>query len=229
MERCYGSARALAFKRHELSKSSQVYELVTKRLVSAEYAFGERIFVKELGAETGASRQPIMSALNRLGADGFVCIIPQVGCEVINPSRDEIADFFLMFQRMEGLLAELAAQRRSQEQVDKLMSIQTQLISIGTPEHGRDYGEANRVFHHHIHLMAASPLLAQRQRNNFNMSDFFINHTAGFPEFMSESIAEHEPIIHAISKQQPERARLFAEAHIEAVADTVLSHLKSAN
>jgi DNA-binding GntR family transcriptional regulator len=58
------------------------------------------------------------------------------------------------------------------------------------------------------------------------MIDFFINLTAGFAEFMSDSIAEHEPIIQAIEKRQPERARLFAEAHIAAVADSVLSHLE---
>ncbi|MEQ8936893.1 MAG: GntR family transcriptional regulator, partial [Amphiplicatus sp.] len=68
-----------------MSKSSEIYDLVVERLVNAGYAFGDRLLVKELSAETGASRQPIMSALNRLSAEGFVRIVPQVGCEVINP------------------------------------------------------------------------------------------------------------------------------------------------
>src|SRR3984957_9563849 len=99
------------------SKQSEIYDLLVQRLVTARYAFGERVLVRELGAEFGVSRQPIMSALNWLAADGFVRIIPQVGCQVINPDRNAIADFFLMFQRMEGLLAELAGARRTEQQI----------------------------------------------------------------------------------------------------------------
>src|ERR1700722_11795226 len=99
------------------SKQSEIYDLLVQRLVRAQYAFGERILVRELATEFGVSRQPIMSALNWLAADGFVRIIPQVGCQVINPDRNAVADFYLMFQRMEGLLAELAGARRTEQQI----------------------------------------------------------------------------------------------------------------
>src|SRR5882757_4484587 len=102
------------------SKQGEIYELLVRRLVNARYAFGERILVRELVAEFGVSRQPIMSALNWLAADGFVRIVPQVGCQVINPDRNAVADFYLMFQRMEGLLSELAAARRTDQQLANL-------------------------------------------------------------------------------------------------------------
>ncbi len=208
-----------------LSKNNKVYDIVIDRLVNAEYAFGERLLVKELSMETGASRQPIMSALNRLSADGFVKIIPQVGCQVINPSRDEIADFFLMFQRMEGLLAELAAARRTDEQLAQLRRLQQQLIMASETGDGSRHAALNREFHHVLHEMAHSPLLDERQRSNFNMSDFFITHSAGFESFMSDAVQEHEQIIDAIGRRQAERAKLVAEAHIAAVASAVLAGL----
>src|SRR3546814_18292754 len=83
------------------------YTTLFRSLVTAQYRFGQRLSVKEIAADTDASRQPIMAALNRLEAEGFVRIIPQVGCAVANPGREEIADFYLMFERMEGLLAEI--------------------------------------------------------------------------------------------------------------------------
>lgn len=206
-----------------VSKNNQIYDLIIDRLVNARYAFGDRLLVKELSAETGASRQPIMSALNRLSADGFVRIIPQVGCQVIDPSRDEIADFFLMFQRMEGLLVELAAVRRTEAQITALERIQQRLIAIGEAGDASAHAALNRDFHHSMHEMARSPLLDEKQRSNFNMSDFFITHSAGFEAFMNDAVQEHEQIIDAIARQQPERARLVAEAHIAAVASAVLA------
>ena len=211
-----------------MSKNDEMYDLIVDRLVNAHYAFGQRLLVKELGAETGASRHPIMSALNRLSAEGFVRIVPQVGCEVISPSRDEIADFFLLFQRTEGVLAELAAQRRTQDDLLRLNRAQRGLRSLGDSggPSPLEYAALNREFHHAMHLMSHSPLLVRKQRNNFNMSDFFITHSVGFSPIIRDGLREHDQIIEAIEMQQPDRARLQAEAHIAAVAGAVLSNLK---
>jgi DNA-binding GntR family transcriptional regulator len=210
-----------------VSKNNSIYDLIIDRLVNAQYAFGERLLVKELAGETGASRQPIMSALNRLSADGFVRIIPQVGCQVINPSRDEIADFFLLFQRLEGVLCELAAKRRTEEQLRALKVAQRRIMALESEKDPSPevYADLNRDFHHAMHLMARSPMLAEKQRSHFNMSDFFITHSAGFGSFMSDAAREHDKIIDAIAKQQPERARLEAESHIAAVASNVLTSM----
>lgn len=220
-----GVTRLHAAGRVILSKNNQIYDLVIDRLVNARYAFGDRLLVKELAGETSASRQPIMSALNRLSADGFVRIIPQVGCQVIDPSREEIADFFLMFQRMEGLLAELAASRRTDAQMAQLRQLQQRMIAIGQTADADAHAALNREFHHAIHEAAHSPMLSEMQRSNFNMCDFFITHSAGFAAFMSDAVQEHEPILDALERRQPERARLVSEAHIAAVASAVLAGL----
>lgn len=211
----------------QVSKSDEIYNLVMQRLINADYGFGERILVKELGAETGASRHPIMSAMSRLRVEGFVEIMPQVGCQVVDPSPAEIDDFFLAFQRMEGLLAELAAKRRTDEDLKRLNRAQQRLHQLEKWESPspHEYALLNREFHHALHLMAHSPLLDRKQRNNFNMSDFFINHSVGFTAFMLNAVQQHDQIIDAVTHRQPERARLEAESHIASVASAVLSGL----
>ncbi len=208
-----------------MSKSNEVYQLVINRLVNAHYRFGDRFLVKELGEETGASRQPIMSALNRLSVEGFVQIIPQVGCQVIDPSASEIGDFFKLFQRAEGLLAELAAQRRTTEDIDNALSVQQRLRRLAESDRpsAKEYARLNREFHHAIHLMAHSPLLDRKQQNNFNMSDFFITQSVGFNALIPDAVAEHDKIIDAVQNERPERARLEAESHIAGIADAVLA------
>jgi len=212
-----------------MSKSNDVYDHVMGRLLSADFDFGERLLVKELGVQTGASRQPIMSALNRLSTEGFVKVVPQVGCEVIHPSHSEIADFFLLFAQLEGLLIRLAASRRTEEQLLELNIIQQRILSVirmETPSPA-SYASLNRVFHNSMHQMAHSPLLMRKQRNNFNMCDFFITHSVGFTSFMSEAAEEHQEIIEAIADGDADRAETLAIAHIREIGNAVVAGLET--
>jgi DNA-binding GntR family transcriptional regulator len=148
---------------------------------------------------------------------------------VTNPSAEEIGDFFLLFQRFEGLLVELAAKRRRPDEIRTLELAQRRIMAHEQSEDRspQSYAALNRKFHQTMHLMAHSPMLAEKQRSHFNMSDFFITHTVGFGAFMSDAAREHDKIIDAIIRQQPERARLEAESHIAAVASNVLSSTTS--
>ena len=212
-----------------MSKKEEIYDRLIDRLVHAHYAFGERLLVKEIAADTGISRQPIMAALARLAAEGFVRIIPQVGCQVVAPDHDAIADFFLMFQRMEGLLAELAADRHDDRQLRGLVSVHRQIQALDLAPAGarQDYIELNRQFHRTIHAMANSPLLAIKQRSNFAMSDFFISQSTDFETFVPDAIGEHAAIIAAIEARDAERTRALAETHIDSVAKAVLAGLRA--
>jgi DNA-binding GntR family transcriptional regulator len=206
-----------------LRKKDVLYGEILERLVTARYRFGERILVKELCAETGASRQPIMAALNALGNDGFVRIIPQVGCEVIDPAPQDIADFYRLFARLEGLLAELAASRHTGAQLKSLKKTNRRIAELdrGDANTGEDYRLLNLSFHSTLHQMAHSPLLDTRQASMFAMSDFFVAQTVGFENSLTDASAEHDVIIAALENRDPHRARLAAEAHIDRVATTV--------
>ncbi|KGB52076.1 MULTISPECIES: GntR family transcriptional regulator [unclassified Sphingopyxis] len=211
-----------------MNKKDEIYDLLVSRMVGAQYNFGQRLSVKDLVSDTGASRQPIMAALNRLSSEGFVRIIPQVGCEVINPSYDQIADFYIMFERLEGLLTELAAARRTDSQTRDLRALQARILTIDfdEPRSAVIYCELNRAFHQLIHDMAQSPFLDARQNSNFDMSDFFINQAGGFNHFMADTAREHDEIIEAIASKSPARARGLAESHIGAVASSALAGLR---
>ena len=74
--------------------------------------------------------------------------------------------------------------------------------------------------------MARSPMLAERQRANFNMCDFFITHSAGFGRLMAGTAQEHDAIIDALARRAPDRARAVAEVHIGSVAHMVLAALQ---
>lgn len=204
----------------DLRKKDFVREGILSRLLDGTYKFGDPISVKALSQEAGVSRQPIMTALSTLASEGFVTIVAQVGCEVASPSTDEINDFYLMFERLEGLIAELAAKRRSEEQVRNLKSINLQISLIDNDDIDatETYRLLNREFHSLIHEMAKSPLLTERQSNIFTLSDFFIIQTVGFIPHLKNAVDEHQDMIAAIASRDSDSARLAAEQHIREVA-----------
>ena len=210
-------------KAHGDRKKDAIREFVLERLLTRQYRFGRKISVKEIAEQTGASRQPIMAALASLQADGFVHIIAQVGCEVFSPSMREIEDFFLMFGRIEGLLAELAASRRQTAEVAALRAINAQILMLSS--HQEDaamrYRDLNHQFHHMVHAAARSPMLHTRQVINWTMSDVLICQTCGFLPNLEDAGQQHAAIIDAIEAGSAEQARAAAEAHIKAVASLV--------
>ena len=113
-----------------------VYDLLKERLLDGEYQAGERLSVESLKAEFGVSKQPVMDALRRLATAGLVEIIPQVGSRVPVYGSADVSDFFTIFGGMEGAVAGVAAQRCTDQQIDKLAAVNdeiNELVANPTP------------------------------------------------------------------------------------------------
>jgi DNA-binding GntR family transcriptional regulator len=204
-------------------KKDYVYDWILSGLLSRRYRFGDKIFVKEISAELGVSRQPVMTALNGLSAEGFVTITAQVGCDVIAPPEREIEDFFRMFGRFEGFVSELAAARHNDVDLRRLEQINARIRGLGDdPErNAEDYRMLNQDFHDHIHQSGRSATVSHRHMAVFTMADFFIVQTCGFAVLIPGAADEHARMIAAIAARDPQRARAEAEAHIASVTEAV--------
>jgi DNA-binding GntR family transcriptional regulator len=211
------------------NKKVAIYQEILQRLLTRRYLFGEKILVKEIGESTGVSRQPIMTALNSLQERGFVQIIAQVGCQVVQPSADEVADFYKMFASTEGLIASLAAERGTPAEVARMNELNEKIANIN-PSHSDasdSYRNLNVEFHRLLHAMARSPIVSTRQLANFELSDFFIVQSCGFSAHLKAVTDEHDEIIAALSTRNSEAARKAAMEHIESVSHHVIEALQS--
>ncbi|ANI53796.1 GntR family transcriptional regulator [Pseudomonas sp. DR 5-09] len=213
---------------HTPNKKVAIYQEILQRLLTRRYRFGEKIFVKEIGESTGVSRQPIMTALNSLQERGFVQIIAQVGCQVVQPSPDEVADFYRMFANTEGLIASLAAERGTPMEVARLQELNEQIARIN-PAHSdasESYRNLNVDFHRLLHAMARSPIVSTRQMANFELSDFFIVQSCGFQAHLPDVTGEHDEIIAALSTRNHKHCKAAAMAHIESVSRHVIEAMQ---
>jgi len=204
-----------------LSASERVYQAVRERLLEGELSAGDRIGVEAVAVEFGTSKQPVMEALRRLSAEGFVEIVPQVGCRVRTVDRYQAEIFFRMFAAMEGVIVEFAAERRTAEQLARLKSVSNAISQLRHLKNQRErssgYRTLNRTFHEVTHEMAGSNVANELSVRLWDRSDFAINAfsaNSAFSESLDDRHDEHEQIVAALERKDGVTAREVTERHI---------------
>lgn len=209
--------------------SDYAYDYVCDLLLDNRLAAGDRLSAEEIGTRLGISRYPVMEALKRAEAQGFLSIVPQVGCIVAAPETQEIIDFYAVFAKIEGEIAACAAVRRTDDELRRLAKVSDRLRAFieeaRTPEvSARTYRQLNHAFHHEIHLMARSEVMSRMSTRNWDRSDFYIATVRGpkiFADRIGTAHAEHEAVRAAIEAGDADAARRAMEVHLRATGETV--------
>lgn len=211
--------------RSALRLGAWLYEELKTGLLEGRYAAGARLSVEDIRLRFGVSKQPVMEAMRRLASDGLVRITPQVGCEVASYEPLEVADFFRLFGSFEAAIAEVAAERRTDEQLSALDEVSRRveaLAELSDPvQRVHAYRLLNREFHGLIHEMAQSTIMVDASKRMWDLSDFLIN-TTGLVMSMESGLEhrqeDHDRIRDALAAGDGAAARRVMEQHI---ADTL--------
>lgn len=213
--------------------AQSAYAHLMQELLEGALAPGDRLSVVELAARLDCSRVPVMEALKRLGAEGFVEILPQVGCRVARPDAEEVRDFFELFAAVEGCVTRLAAARRDAGDVREFKALcarlDQELKTAGGPD-ARDprYRRVNLDFHSAIHRLARAPLACAVAAGMWDRSDFFIKVAFGSLYFNRRVRQAHLAIRRAIIDGDPDAAEAAIEAHLREVGASVSARLAAA-
>lgn len=200
-----------------------LYDELKTQLLEGRYAAGARLSVEDIRMQFEVSKQPVMEAMRRLASDGLVRITPQVGCEVARYEPLEVADFFRLFGSFEAAIAEVAAERRSAEQLQALDDVSRRVLALAEVadplQRIHSYRLLNREFHGVIHEMAQSTIMVEASKRMWDLSDFLIN-TTGLAQSMETGLDlrqdDHDAIRDALAAGDGAAARREMERHIAA-------------
>jgi DNA-binding GntR family transcriptional regulator len=172
---------------------------------------GQPLSVEAVASALDVSRQPVMEAVKRLAADGFVTILPQVGCRVVQPEPGQVADFYRLFAPAEALVARLAAERRTDAEAaafgELSQRIDAEARVAGSPcERSPAYRTMNRLRHEAVHAMARSPIAAGIVAGMWDRCDFYIRAAFGSLYFTENVRQAHAAITAAILAGDGNRA-----------------------
>lgn len=97
-----------------------VFHTLRKAILTGELKPGERLMEIHLANRLGVSRTPIREAIRKLELEGLVIMIPRRGAEVAQITEKNLQDVLEVRRALDALCAELACDRITPEETDKL-------------------------------------------------------------------------------------------------------------
>lgn len=167
----------------------------------------------------GVSRTPIREALRRLQSEGIVDIAPNSGATVAAWSKQEFADLYDVRTRLEGMAAGLAAERRTEHDLNALAaSVETMAMLAERYDAAPDHvaiAFANSAFHGGILEAARSRALSLAARQVMDAPLMLRTFRQYSQEKLRNSVSQHQEIIEAISIGDADWARVAMTSHIK--------------
>jgi DNA-binding GntR family transcriptional regulator len=176
-----------------------------------------------IAEELGMSRTPVISALHRLKADGLIEIIPKVGCRILPRDPAEIAETFMIRASLEGLSAELAARRITDDELVALEQVLLEAEAAVESGDAQRYERANRAFHGEILRISRLTHLGRMLDNLWQINRYQLAAQQFLAERMTVSRAEHRAIFHALAARDPVASEASAKSHLRRCSDDYLT------
>lgn len=199
-----------------------VFEALREAIISGRLRPGERLMEVQLAEELGVSRTPVREAIRKLELEGLVLMIPRRGAYVAEISMKDIADVFEIRAALEGLAAELAAQRCTSEEVEDL---ERSLFKISSCAERGDIPaciELDTIFHEQLMSASHNVRLVGMVANLREQIQRFRSTSLAHPGRMKIALEEHKKIVEAIAQGDADLARQLAYDHIENAENSLM-------
>ena len=173
---------------------------------------GERLIADDLALTFGVSRSMIREALLLLATEGFINIIPRKGTFVTQMSAKQANDLFEVRLLLEGQVASLAAERRTDENLRDLRETADRGLAATLAGNVDQLPALNTRFHNLLADTADNDYLTETLSRLSNIIQWV--YSRRIIERSTDSWKEHLRIVDAIEQMDPAAAKAAAHDHI---------------
>lgn len=204
-----------------LDNVAHVYEQLRNLIVSGQLPPGARIAERAVVARTGLSRTPVRSALHRLQQEGFVASVGRSGDQrlIVTPlTQRDGRELFVIVGHLEGLAAreaaDLPADKRS-ALVKQLRDINRKLLVEARQRRSpARMFELDNAFHACYVADVVGPRLRSLHQSTKPQIERYVRlYVNVLLDTLPASVKEHEGIIRAIARGNPEAAQRAVETN----------------
>ena len=199
-----------------------VYEELKLLILTGKISPGMRLMEEELAEDMGVSRTPIREAIRKLEKEGLITIEPRRGAYVSQISTKDMVEILEVRQNLEGLAAELAAQRMSEEDKEKLRNIAKAYEEAVAAGDMAEMIRCDTTFHHIIVEATQNKILIQMVEQLQEMVLRFRYIYYDNFKRAEQMLSEHQAIYEAIAGGNTEVARESANVHIDRLKSLIL-------
>lgn len=190
-----------------------IFEVLKDRIITLEMKPGDPVQEKELIEEFGVSRTPVREALIKLAQIGLVETRPRIGTFVTQIDLKSVKNAYEVKKNLEGLAAELAAQRATDEEIGELFTIIERFSGYDIVKDYKLCINDDQTFHQIIRQASNNEMLIE-------ILDQLNTKTARFLQSIEYVIDDFDwfydtlnSMARAIKARDPERARKTTEEH----------------
>ena len=202
-------------ERKSISIADQIFEQLERDILSGKYARGELLTELRLSEELGVSRTPIREAIRRLEQEHILEEAGR-GVTVVGISRQDMLDMYEIRIRIEGLAAEWAAGRISDEeltQIRETLELQRYYTEKGG-SHSDQIKNLDSQFHELVYRACGSRSLTDTLLGLHKKMTKFRMASVSKQSRALQSVEEHEAILAALSAHDAAAAGTAMTAHV---------------
>jgi DNA-binding GntR family transcriptional regulator len=207
--------------------SARAYIALREGLISGQFRPGQRLVMQDLAEKLGTSVTPVREACLRLVSERglelrsgrFVTVPPMTLARYMEVRTIRLS--------LEGLAAGLAAETATEEEIDRLVEIQTVFEKVDRAGDPEDAFRYNRDFHFAVYRLSRMDMLVAHIESLWVSMGPML--TVFFKEGEHKYIgaAEHQNVIAALRERKPAKARTAIERDLILGGEDFLRFLRT--
>ena len=197
-----------------LSQADLAYREIRALIVTLELPPGSLLSEPELQERLGLGRTPIREALRTLAHERLVEVYPRRGMFVAALDPRDLAALSEVREQLEPYAARLAAERRTDEDLEVIDELIADLDAVAVAPDMRQLIELDQRIHHHIYRCAHNDFLqdACDQHYMHALRIWFL--ALDRVSHLGDAVAEHRDLLVAVREGDAQRAAEVMSSHV---------------
>lgn len=203
------------------SLRERVFQTIRQSILEGKYKPGDTLRESAIANELKVSRTPVREAIRQLQLEGLVRSIPNKETVVCGITEEDVHDIFLVRDKLEGVAGRLAAERITQEELEKMEEI------IELTEFYASKGDLSRLesldhtFHDAIYNATKSKIIKHVLSDFHSYIQQVRKKSMATPGRVNYLIEEHRGIYEAIKNRDGDKAEELINAHLKKVTNNI--------
>ena len=201
-----------------------VFRSLLAQIYDGRLAAGALLNEAALADEYRTSRGPVREAIRRLQGYKLVTREPYQRARVVELTPDFVRQLFEMRMALEGMACNLAAQRISQDELDRIGHELEEYRVRAVLPHAKGASEKVFDFHESIARACGNERIAESLCGDlYHLLRIYRKRSGAVPERRGQAYQEHWQILRALKARDGQLAESLMRAHIGRANDVLLN------
>ena len=208
------------------SLEEQVYLQLEEEILCGIYKKGDTLTETSISKRIGVSRTPVRSALQRLGEEGLIELVPNKCAVVVGVTVDDLIDTYRIRMRLEGLATAMATSHLSEDDKERLKEAMELSEYYMKKQDTEQLKELDTTFHSTIYQASGNRMLNKILSELHRNIRTYRKLSLTMPGRLEASIKEHREILEAMLAGDCDKADRLTSMQIERAMNNMVEAMK---